>query len=46
MRYSRRGGGGNITGFDVMWVNGRVQPGVVDVAVGVGVFVVAAERSW
>jgi hypothetical protein len=29
-----------------MWVNGRVQPGVVDVAVGVGVFVVAAERSW
>jgi hypothetical protein len=42
----RRGGGGNITGSDVMWVNGRVQPEVAHAAVGVGVYVEAAERNW
>jgi hypothetical protein len=42
----RRGGGGNITGSDVMWVNGRVQPEVAHATVGVGACVEAAERGW
>jgi hypothetical protein len=42
----RRGGGGNITGSDVMWANGRVQPEVAYVTDGVGVYVEAAERGW
>jgi hypothetical protein len=45
-RCSRWGGGGNITGFDVMWVSGCVQPAGADAAVGVGVYVEAAEYSW
>jgi hypothetical protein len=46
MRCSRRGGGGNIIGSDVIWVDGCVQPAVAHAAVGVGVYVEAAERSW
>jgi hypothetical protein len=45
MRCSRRSGGGNIIGSDVIWVDGCVQPAVAHAAVGVGVYVEAAERS-
>jgi hypothetical protein len=46
MRCFRRGGGGNITGSDVMWVNGRVQSAIAQVAGGVGVYVEAAGLDW
>jgi hypothetical protein len=46
MRGSRRGGGGNITGSDVMWANGRVQSANAHAADGIGVYVEAAGLSW
>jgi len=46
VRCFRRGGGGDTTGFDAMWVNGCVQPAVVQAAVGFGACVGAAGRSW
>jgi hypothetical protein len=46
MRNCRRGGGGNITGFDIMWVSGRVQPEVAHAAVGFGVYASTAKQSW
>jgi hypothetical protein len=42
LRSSCRGGGGNITGSDFMWVIGRVQSAVAHAAVGVGACVEAA----
>ena len=41
-----RGGGGNTTGSDVMWVDGRVQSAIAHAAYGVGVYVEAAGFDW
>jgi hypothetical protein len=45
-RCSRRDGGGNITGSDIMWVNGRVQSAIAHAMVGVDACVEAAGFGW